>query len=174
MRCVAGRREEFPPHLMEAVGRYRHKVFVSHLGWSLRSSGEVEADEFDGPDAVYVSSQDEHGHVNGVARLLPTTAPSLNGIEPLMWDVWGSLLYRIAPTEIEDECELDALDRFAALNPDDPEEWAQMHSLYNDDELIRMPEKVVSYSPQNGLLKWSRRYCRHASGIATARQPLHP
>lgn len=87
MLCVAGRRNELPPRLVEDIGRYRHKVFVSHLGWGLRTSGDIELDEFDGPDAVYVSSRDELGMINGVARLLPTTEPYLlEKVFPSLWD----------------------------------------------------------------------------------------
>lgn len=109
MLCVAGRREELPPHLMESVGRYRHKVFVSHLGWSLRSSGEVESDEFDGPDAVYVSSQDKYGHVNGVARLLPTITPYL--LEKVFPSLWGGF-------KLPRSAEVWELSRFAAVDFD--------------------------------------------------------
>lgn len=107
MLCVAGRREELPPHLMEDMGRYRHKVFVSHLGWPLRSFGDIESDEFDGPDAVYVSSRDEHGQVNGVARLLPTTAPYL--LEKVFPSLWGG-------SELPHSAEIWELSRFAAVD----------------------------------------------------------
>ena len=82
----AGRRQELPQHSMDELGRYRHKVFVSHLGWPLQSSGDIESDEFDGPEAVYVFSRDELGVVNGVARLLPTTTPYLlEKVFPALW-----------------------------------------------------------------------------------------
>lgn len=109
MHCVAGRRDEMPPRIMEDMGSYRHKVFVDHLGWSLRSSGDVESDEFDGPDAVYVTSQDTHGQVNGVARLLPTTAPYL--LERVFPTLWGE-------SELPHSAEVWELSRFAAVDFD--------------------------------------------------------
>lgn len=127
MLCVAGRREELPPRLMEAVGRYRHKVFVSHLGWSLRSSGEVEADEFDGPDAVYVSSQDNHGRVNGVARLLPTTAPYL--LEKVFPSLWGG-------SDLPHNSEIWELSRFAAVDFDARASVASQVSAMHASELF--------------------------------------
>jgi acyl homoserine lactone synthase len=87
----AGRREELPQQSMDELGRYRHKVFVSHLGWPLQTTGDIESDEFDGPEAVYVYSRDELGMVNGVARLLPTTTPYLlEKVFPALW-AGGSL-----------------------------------------------------------------------------------
>ncbi|ARV20598.1 Acyl-homoserine-lactone synthase [Curvibacter sp. AEP1-3] len=138
MHCVAGRREELPPHLMEAVGRYRHKVFVSHLGWSLRSSGEVEADEFDGPDAVYVSSQDKHGHVNGVARLLPTTVPYL--LEKVFPSLWGGL-------ELPRSAEVWELSRFAAVDFDTCASLANQASASHAASLF---QQVVRIAAEHG------------------------
>lgn len=138
MHCVAGRREELPSHLMEAVGRYRHKVFVSHLGWSLRSSGEVEADEFDGPDAVYVSSQDKHGHVNGVARLLPTTVPYL--LEKVFPSLWGGF-------ELPRSAEVWELSRFAAVDFDTCASLANQASASHAASLF---QQVVRIAAEHG------------------------
>lgn len=107
MLCVSGRREELPQRLMEDVGRYRHKVFIGHLGWPLRSSGEIESDEFDGPSAVYVSSRDERGQVNGVARLLPTTTPYL--LEKVFVSLW-------ADSDLPHSEEVWELSRFAMVD----------------------------------------------------------
>lgn len=107
MCCIAGRREELPSGLMNDLGRYRRKVFVGLLGWPLCSSGDVELDEFDGPDAVCVSTQDQDGLVNGVARLLPTTAPYL--LEKVFSELWlGS--------ELPHSAQVWELSRFAAVN----------------------------------------------------------
>jgi acyl homoserine lactone synthase len=82
----AGRRKEFPQQSTDELGRYRHKVFVSHLGWRLQTTGDIESDEFDGPETVYVYSRDEFGMVNGIARLLPTTTPYLmEKVFPALW-----------------------------------------------------------------------------------------
>lgn len=107
MLCVAGTRNELPPRLVEDMGRYRHKVFVSHLGWVLPTSGDIELDEFDGPDAVYVSSRDEHGLINGVARLLPTTAPYL--LENVFPSLWGE-------ARLPHSHDIWELSRFAAVD----------------------------------------------------------
>ena len=107
MLCAAGRREELPQRLLRDMGRYRHKVFVNHLGWPLQSSDDIESDEFDGPDAVYVSSRDDRGQVNGVARLLPTTAPYL--LERIFPSLWGG-------PDLPHNDEIWELSRFAAVD----------------------------------------------------------
>jgi hypothetical protein len=87
MLCIISKRDELLPRLAKNIGHYRYKVFVKHLGWPLPSSDEVELDEFDGPNAVYVSSHNENGLINGVARLLPTTEPYLlEKIFPFLWE----------------------------------------------------------------------------------------
>lgn len=107
MYCVAGRREELPSHLFDDMGRYRHKVFVGHLGWKLVSSNGIESDDFDGPDAVYVATLDEHGQVNGVARLLPTVNDYL--LKKLFPALWGGTSLPCTPLVWE-------LSRFAAVD----------------------------------------------------------
>lgn len=107
MHCVSGRREELSQRLLEDMGRYRHKVFVSHLGWPLHSSSDIESDEFDGPDAVYLASRNERGLINGVARLLPTTAPYL--LQKVFPMLWGGL-------DLPHDPEIWELSRFAAID----------------------------------------------------------
>jgi acyl homoserine lactone synthase len=138
MHCVAGRRGELPLRLMEDVGRYRHKVFVSHLGWPLRSTGDVEIDEFDGPDAVYVSSRDKHGQVNGVARLLPTTAPYL--LEKVFSSLWGG-------SELPHSSDVWELSRFAAVDFDTCTSLANQASARHAASLFR---RVVQVAIQRG------------------------
>jgi acyl homoserine lactone synthase len=83
----SGTRQQLPPQLFEQMGQYRREVFINRLGWELNIINGMELDEFDGPDAVYVCSQDDEGNVNGVARLLPTTGPYL--MEKVFPQLWG-------------------------------------------------------------------------------------
>lgn len=62
-----------PSTTRQAIGRYRHKVFVKELHWELPAEGEIEQDEFDVESAVHVLARGEHGALVGYARLLPTT-----------------------------------------------------------------------------------------------------
>lgn len=87
LQFSSGTRQELPPQLFEQMGHYRREVFINQLGWALNTTHGMELDEFDGPDAVYVCSQDDEGEVNGVARLLPTTGPYL--MEKVFPQLWG-------------------------------------------------------------------------------------
>lgn len=87
LQYSAGTRQQLPPQLFEQMGHYRREVFINRLGWELNTISGMELDEFDGPDAVYVCSHDDDGNVNGVARLLPTTAPYL--MEKVFPELWG-------------------------------------------------------------------------------------
>ncbi len=62
-----------PSATRQAIGNYRHHVFVKELHWELPAEGEIEQDEFDVESAVHVLARGEHGALVGYARLLPTT-----------------------------------------------------------------------------------------------------
>jgi len=79
MSVIAGKTDVLSDTLFSQVGHYRHKVFVETLGWDLKTRNGEELDQFDRPDTVYVVAQDDAGHVNGCARLLPTSGPYLLG-----------------------------------------------------------------------------------------------
>jgi N-acyl-L-homoserine lactone synthetase len=86
LQFSSGTRQQLPPQLFEQMGHYRREVFINQLGWKLNTTHGMELDEFDGPEAVYVCSQDEDGNVNGVARLLTTTKPYLMAkVFPQLW-----------------------------------------------------------------------------------------
>lgn len=104
----AGTRQKLPPQLFEQMGHYRSEVFINRLGWELNTINGMELDEFDGPDAVYVCSQDEDGNVNGVARLLPTTGPYL--MEKVFPQLW-------AGNELPCDPKIWELSRFAMVDP---------------------------------------------------------
>lgn len=107
MQVMSGASEELPQGLYSRVARYRHKVFVEQLGWELRTQDDVELDQFDRPDTVYVVAQDDEGHVFGCARLLPTTRPYLLG------ELFPQLLNGLLPPCSPDVWELS---RFAAVD----------------------------------------------------------
>jgi N-acyl-L-homoserine lactone synthetase len=108
MHYVTGTATELGTSLWQALGRYRHRVFVQHLGWSLPdASGETEWDCFDRPDTVYVLALSAAGSLRGCARLLPTTRPYLLG------EVFPQLLDGQPAPHDEDTWELS---RFAAVD----------------------------------------------------------
>lgn len=79
MYVVKGRQEDLPAGLYSQVANYRHRVFVEQLGWQLQTFGDMEQDQFDRDDTIYVISSNEHNDITGCARLLPTTRPYLLG-----------------------------------------------------------------------------------------------
>lgn len=143
MFSVAGRRAELPQRLLKDMGRYRHKVFVSHLGWPLQCSDDIESDEFDGPDAVYVSSVDKHGQVNGVARLLPTIAPYL--LEKVFPSLWGG-------SHLPHHSEIWELSRFAAVDFDTCASLANQASARHAASLLRQVMRVARESGASTLV----------------------
>jgi N-acyl-L-homoserine lactone synthetase len=79
MEFIAGVSTCLPAAVNVSVARYRYKVFVETLGWELNTRDELELDQFDRTDTVYVVARDDAGQINGFARLLPTTRPYLLG-----------------------------------------------------------------------------------------------
>ena len=108
LQFSTGTKQQLPPGLFEEMGQYRREVFINRLGWKLNTVNGMELDEFDGPDAVYVCSQDDDGNVNGVARLLPTTGPYL--MEKVFPQLW-------AGTEMPCDPKIWELSRFAMVDP---------------------------------------------------------
>ena len=61
--------DKFMPNTTrQAIGKYRHQVFVKELQWELPAAGEIEQDEFDVESAVHVLARGEHGGLVGVGR----------------------------------------------------------------------------------------------------------
>ncbi len=56
---------------------FRHKVFYRQLGWEVHTRYQLEFDEFDDMDPVYMVAEDEAGGIEGCWRLLPTTGPTM-------------------------------------------------------------------------------------------------
>jgi len=122
MNITIGRLSQFPPYLGKEIFLYRRKIFVDHLGWKLETINGMEIDEFDRPDTIYVVSVDNHQHINGCARLLPTHRPYLlgkifpqlmNGLPvPHSSDIWE--LSRFAARDFRDDIHKQA------YNPNSP------------------------------------------------------
>jgi len=54
---------------------FRHEVFFRKLGWEVQTRYQLEYDEFDDMDPVYMVAEDDNGAIEGCWRLLPTTGP---------------------------------------------------------------------------------------------------
>lgn len=71
---------------LAAHHRLRHQCFVERNGWNVPSHDGMEYDQFDTPAAHYLIRRDDHGPVQGVARLIPTTRPYM------LKELWPDLL----------------------------------------------------------------------------------
>lgn len=111
MKIIAGTADVMPAGLLFDIARYRHRVFVEHLGWKLRPTGRLELDEYDRRDTSYIAAIDRTGSLVGTARLLPTHRPYLlAGVFP---QLMGSAPLPNSPTVWE-------ISRFAAIDPSAP------------------------------------------------------
>lgn len=54
---------------------FRHEVFYRKLGWEVQTRYQLEYDEFDDMDPVYMVAEDDGGEIEGCWRLLPTLGP---------------------------------------------------------------------------------------------------
>ncbi|QQO20596.1 GNAT family N-acetyltransferase [Bradyrhizobium diazoefficiens] len=57
--------------------RLRYRVFKERLQWDVQVSGEMEIDEFDALDPVYLIQRANDNRVQGCVRLLPSTGPTM-------------------------------------------------------------------------------------------------
>ena len=107
MQFVTGTVNALQPQLIADLARYRHKVFVERLGWATLNEQELEADQYDRADTLYVIGRNDAADVVACARLLPTTRPYL------LSEVFPQLMQgRPAPASAE----VWELSRFAAIN----------------------------------------------------------
>jgi N-acyl-L-homoserine lactone synthetase len=67
---------EFTDDLAE-MHRLRYRIFKERLGWDVQASGDMEVDEFDACQPVYLLQRNDDGRVQGCVRLLPTTGPTM-------------------------------------------------------------------------------------------------
>ena len=140
LQFSTGTRQQLPPQLFEQMGHYRREVFINKLGWELKTTHGMELDEFDGPDAVYVCSQDDEGNVNGVARLLPTTGPYL--MEKLFPQVWaGNVLPR--------DPQIWELSRFAVVDVNADSSFAHKYIARHAPKLFQLAiESIKRHAAQ--------------------------
>lgn len=64
-----------PGEALQAMYKFRNKVFNERLGWEVQSFDGMEIDAYDGLGPVYMLSHGEIGKVSGCWRLLPTEGP---------------------------------------------------------------------------------------------------
>lgn len=91
--------------LLLDMHRFRTRIFRDRLGWDVVvESGDLEVDEFDTPDAVYLLALDAAGSVVGTWRMLPSDGPTM------VRDVWPEFLTELPLPRTRDVWEMS---RFA-------------------------------------------------------------
>ncbi len=109
------------------------------LGWELNTQNGLELDQFDHDDTLYVVAQDESGHVNGCARLLPTDQPYLLG------DVFPQLLNGLPPPCTPEVWELS---RFAAV--DFANRTVSALGQFSSPIAVGLLQKSIEYAAAHG------------------------
>lgn len=77
--------------ILEDMYRLRARVFARRLEWDVKIENDMEIDEFDALDPVYLVGLDEHANVVSCIRLLQTTGPHM------LADVFSDILQGQAP-----------------------------------------------------------------------------
>lgn len=67
---------EFANEIAE-MHRLRYRVFKERLGWDVTVSGDMEIDEYNSLEPVYLLLRNYAGGVQGCVRLLPSTGPTM-------------------------------------------------------------------------------------------------
>jgi N-acyl-L-homoserine lactone synthetase len=112
MEIISGVSAHLPPQLLTALAHYRYQVFVKKLGWPLQCQDNLEFDDFDKPDTIYVIALNASKKIIGSTRLLPTTRPYL------LEEVFPQLVASCPPPKSPEVWELS---RFSAIDLDAPD-----------------------------------------------------
>lgn len=164
MEIVIGRRATLTPQEMDALARYRHRVFIQALRWNLPGTHDgLELDQFDHDGTWHVLAL-QRGAVMGCARLLPTTGPYL--LSTLFPELTGEDRPPCSPQVWE-------LSRFAATGGEAPatgpaSQWSSPAALDLLRAVLRLASslgarRLITVSPI-GIERLLRR-----TGIACAR-----
>lgn len=103
--------------LLHQMHQLRYRVFHERLGWEVTAVGDGEYDAFDARKPIYLLHLSDEGRVDGCARLLPTTGPTM------LRDVFPILL---GGCPMPDDPLIWESSRFAAEAPGDAREQMRM------------------------------------------------
>jgi len=105
---------------LNAMFRFRHKVFHERLGWEVPVQDGIERDSYDDLEPIYLVAKNAYGEVEGCWRLLPTTGPymlkdtfaQLLGGDPAPQDptIWEMSRLAVLPSRSHERVQV-------ALNP---------------------------------------------------------
>lgn len=112
----------------------RDRFLTASDAWSSCRTGQSDANLF----GIF------NGNLRGlwfVAAELIRDVAALNSMEVLVWDVWGGMP---KPDTQLDAGQLAYFDRLAALTRDPDASFADLVTLYRDDERVRVPPVVFN------------------------------
>lgn len=72
---------------------------------------------------------------------------ALNKREMLAWDYWGMSLALSGPGAMVSEAAASRLDAVAEVTADAEPDWKTLRELYENDEALRVPPRVMSFGP---------------------------
>jgi|TARA_B100000315_G_C14373046_1_gene493886 hypothetical protein len=73
---------------------------------------------------------------------------SLNKMEMLCWDSWGISVSNASKNSASNE--LNLLDQVARLTQADDDRFQEMRILYENEECLKIPQVIQSFSPELG------------------------
>jgi hypothetical protein len=114
----------------------RDQFIVGGKAWRICRKGEADPDKF----GIF----DMHG-LWFVRGDLVRDVAALNKMELLPWDCWG-LADKQENTNTKDD--FDLLDRAAELIENDVPEFGELRQLYENDDRLRVPKVIRSYTQQ--------------------------
>jgi acyl homoserine lactone synthase len=123
----------FAPSILLDMFAFRHQVFYRKLGWEVQTRYELEYDEFDDMDPVYMVAEDDAGTIEGCWRLLPTTGPYM------LKDTFAQLL---AGEQAPSDDHVWELSRFAVATSED----AAVQQAPLNDITLSMIRKVYDFA----------------------------
>ena len=112
----------------------RDQFLTASIAWTQCRRGKADADLF----GIF------NGNLRGlwfVAAELIRDVAALNRTEPLVWDVWGAMP---KPDTKLDNRQLGYFDHLAALTRDPDTSFAEIASVYRDDDGVRVPPVVFN------------------------------
>jgi N-acyl-L-homoserine lactone synthetase len=116
------------------ISRYRHRVFVEKLGWSLKCQDRIEYDEFDRPDTLYVVARSKRGDIVGLGRLLPTTKPYL------LSEIFPHL---IPESKMPSSSNIWELSRFAAIDFNKYDSHQSLQSNMSSENCVQLMHQCI-------------------------------
>ncbi len=116
----------------------RDQFLTAGAAWALCRSGQADADSFG-----YAKVPDLRGWLV-LRHYLVHELAALNGMELLIWDLWG--LAEVEESDLTEE-QRALLDRVAIITEASNEAFPTLRSTYQHNADLRVPAQITSWSP---------------------------